>query len=809
MRHRKILQKGGDKPYNVNANILNRFTDSEMEKHMNPIYGSILCGNGYISNLYYLKKSEVTDSLGNKLIDSFIEYFTEGISKNKEEQQRLINKMLEDVNIINKTCTKDYLSKTIKPTKDIMDVDSNIILSDLGRYIAVKYVNKLSRKEKNEIVVYLKDRYSVNQKYKEITPQEKEIIIKCVTRFNKFINIDKDDIFAFHMILFCMWWKASNDEGIDKYYEGIQEIFDIVNKCFPENPPLIISSLSASASASASARESFEKLVLDITTPEFHLYETEYSLLMCPGLNSKYPDCGETLVRNIINILCYNGKNFNIDLLTEKGAIPELIEYYRVFNNFELQSKIEKTRIFNMELTARDAWSKLIFEKSQNNIDFKRKCNKDEKDSHGYDMLVGLTKDGTKTNVLQVIENLMQRVKNWEDLKNKNIIDIDVNLTVIGWGNVFITNRFGLVFNVEMYNSNYIVTLPKKIKNIDYNYLPQYQKNILDILLKKEITKKNYIQINFSSDKLIELKNSEIKLGIFILSLTDKYNSFTRLQMTIDPKDELFDEFVSNYGYNSIINEYSFEFPGNFEFVNELLELKVLNLRNNYQTSIRTIDLSPLKQIEEIGSGFLNGFDQLTNITGLEHLKKLTKIGDAFLYNCKNITEFDLSSLSLVSIGNYFLNQCEKLQTIKFNPNPTIISVGTYFMFGCVQLKSIDLRCFQNIDTIKEHFLSRSGINNVQFPETFLNVTTIKPYFMSDTINLKKIDLSCFSRVTKIGNNFLSNSGIKQSDLSSLTELISVGKSAFDDEEFLGGKRPKRHTKKNKRKIKRKTRKYK
>jgi hypothetical protein len=92
-----------------------------------------------------------------------------------------------------------------------------------------------------------------------------------------------------------------------------------------------------------------------------------------------------------------------------------------------------------------------------------------------------------------------------------------------------------------------------------------------------------------------------------------------------------------------------------------------------------------------------------------------------------------------------------------------------------------------------------TGIETVQFPDTFVNVTTIGMYFMGSTRNLKQIDLSCFSNVKQIGNNFLAGSGIeevsidfsklekiggdfmldcselKTIDLSSLTSIVEVG----------------------------------
>ena len=78
-------------------------TRKEMEKYLNPIYGMILCYNGFISNNYFLKDSG------------------------------LINTMLS--NIIKKTCNN--IMGNIQPTIKIEALEP----IDFGRYIAIKYIN--------------------------------------------------------------------------------------------------------------------------------------------------------------------------------------------------------------------------------------------------------------------------------------------------------------------------------------------------------------------------------------------------------------------------------------------------------------------------------------------------------------------------------------------------------------------------------------------------------------------------------------------------------------------------------------------
>ena len=52
----KNTQKGGDKPGHLSPSVINRFSDPDMEWHLNPIYGLIYCNTGLISNYYNLSE---------------------------------------------------------------------------------------------------------------------------------------------------------------------------------------------------------------------------------------------------------------------------------------------------------------------------------------------------------------------------------------------------------------------------------------------------------------------------------------------------------------------------------------------------------------------------------------------------------------------------------------------------------------------------------------------------------------------------------------------------------------------------------
>ena len=418
----------------------------------------------------------------------------------------------EGKRVFKQTCTEEPGIKIIRPTNEIRD---NVSLRELGNYIAIKYVNKY-RNEKIAIRNEKTGSYVSDLKYskKEIQPLLANVK-KCIGKLNRRIpidtvsnsdfDIDENTNFTFHMILFCVWWKANNDTGIDEYYAGIKEVFDIVNMQFPESPLEFNESNTVKRIKTADPwdnrdNKSFEQLVLDITHTHFTLYTQERANNFC---GDYYPDCGETSARNIINILCFDGMRFDTTLLEEKGAVPALIEYYTVFNTFESQSKPDPTDAFGLKLNARDAWSKLVIENSQTNIVFNETCYEEPK--NGYNVRGGLSKDGTKSNLLQMLNNLFAGIKTWEDLVNDvTIMSVDTKKTEKdGTGEIIITNADDVDFTVYLQCRHYYVDLPKNNDEINYDHITdEKQIAILDVLLKQHITEKNYIEINFSPELL-------------------------------------------------------------------------------------------------------------------------------------------------------------------------------------------------------------------------------------------------------------------------------------------------------------------
>jgi hypothetical protein len=287
-----LNQFGGDKPLINDIDGINLFTVQRMEEHLNPIYGLILCNTGKIPNNYYLHKSLFINT----------------------DESKLINKICK------------YDTGSIRPTNDIME---DIKPYDYGFYAGIKYVNKFYKNfieiTKNNKIIFPKIQNIIDRKKStEKNTDDIKILTESTNKLNKYIPIgkdDKDDIFYFHMLLFCLWWSANNDDGIKQYYNGINDVFCIFNKYLGPDKQLPY----CNRSLKKSNTESFEQIVFDITNDKFKIYNQESSKNFCQNGDKTYPDCGETTTRNLINLICFNENKFSIDILNKFGAIPELI----------------------------------------------------------------------------------------------------------------------------------------------------------------------------------------------------------------------------------------------------------------------------------------------------------------------------------------------------------------------------------------------------------------------------------------------------------------------------------------------------
>ena len=763
-----IEMKGGDKPVltNDNINLFNPTLDSHklMEPYLNPVYGLYMCESGFITNTFYLYKAFPSTEL---------------------EYAKKIIKLSRSIN------------DSIQPTLDFENVDP----IDIGRYIALLYICKNNI---NFITINSNGRdLNVNAQFNHTDKEKKSILDSHRVTLKSYIDKikllkttfpikDSNNMteIDFHIILYCLWWISKNDKGIINYYKGINEVITICNEILSWGKyPVKYEPIDLKYTNPNS--DGFEKLVLDITKKSFHKYEMQYPQHFCSSEKTQtYPDCGEITARNLINLICFEPKTgvFNIEILQKYGAIDKLIEYYTNFNTFEKQSAEDTVKIYEQDLNAKDAWSRLIIFYANNNLRFNHTCS----GSHDYELLDGMASDRTTTNFFQLIKNLLPAITKWDDLNTKSdrleIVSDDTDRD--GFGQIEIKTSEYSNITIFCNRGHYNMHIDEKAIDYDVSKLKASRALKINILLNDNIVINdisNFLWINWSSDLLVRIINNsltDIKLRekLLELSFTDKIKSDTRRQINIDVQDaDFLTYFVDTFGTNDKINEYTYK-SNNFEFVKRLPQLRHLNsLIYSNPTCIACIDLSPLLNITSIGGYFLYNCVELTDID-LSPLSNVTSIGGDFLYNCNELTNIDLSPLSKVrSIGDKFLYKCSALTEINFPSVSNITSIGKDFLSNCIGLKNITFPSVSNITSIDDAFLYGIRLENIDL--TFLSkVKIIGNNFLGECIELKNINLTPLSNVTSIGSYFLYNCiKLESIDLKPLLHLTSIDHSFLTD----------------------------
>ena len=736
-------QIGGDTPFITNPNLINLFTDPEMEQYLNPIYGLVLSESGYIINNYYL-----SDLL-------------------QTEESKLIKKIVKKI------------PGTFQPTNKLMELKP----VDYGRYIAIKYllmkgfisiINSQNGKG-NKINVF----NSVN----DINKQDNDILNGYIKLLREFISWKNNNKINFDLLLYCVWWVTANNKGISEYYDGINEVFCIINKYLSYDKHLVYIDINKH---SLTAFDSFEKIVLSITDKPFKIYNQEWPKNFCDKGQLTYPDCGEVTARNLINLICFNRNTFNVDILDSFGAIPQVIEYYRIFYNFEKQSSIEPEKIYGNCLNARDAWSKLIINYANTNINFIKSC------SHKYEINEGLALDRTISNFSQLIKNLLPNIKNLNDIRTDLIENTDdKTIKETGIGNILISHKlFGNII-IHCDPGHYFMEYNTEEKTIEYTHLNLKQQQIIKILLKDEklIDVNNYIWFNFNSELLVTMLNdsntsTELKIKLFELSLTDHYDSDARRRIQINVNQDYFDDIVEKYGNNIKLNEYKYT-SNNFDFVKKLPILKNLDSIIIISYSIISIDLTSLSQLQSIGNDFLPTHRQLKSID-LSSLTDIKTIGNNFLYGCSSLTSINLSGLTtLESIGDGFLSDCSSLKSIDLTPLLNITSIGNNFLNNCLSLTSIKLPHLSKVQSIGSYFLSScSSLSSIDL-SPLSKVQSIGNSFLSSCSSLSSIDLTPLCNLQSIGDNFLNQcSSLSTINMSDLSKLQIIGNNFFSCLDF-------------------------
>ena len=739
---KSLLQIGGDKPLIKTIKNINLFTDERMEKFMNPVYGFFMCECGYITNNYYLDKIK------------------------SSPLSKIINKITKD---------EDGFRRPVNEIKDKLDS------RDIGRYIGLLYANSFyTIQGKSNKLFKVGEKIYFDQKIidKEFTKELTDYINKSKLIKN---TIFKEELVlqdSFHLLLYCLWWIANNREGIKNYYEGINEIFTIMNKLELSNKiPLIIIPDNYLVSISEFINP-FEEQLYNLYSVDFDILVQEYSQHFCGGSSNPttYPDCGEVTARNFMNLILYDieSNNFNTSYISKFKPIQELLDYYTIFNNFDDHKSSNTKRIYEQNLNSRDAWSYLILFYANENINFKETCrNIDRK----YELNSGMSIDGQENNFIQLIKNFLPRLNNLKDLERINNIDNIKDETTNGYGDIIISGTYNIIITIEP--GHIYMTQNNKKLNIDLSLIttPKH-KFVLDILLQQNsnhILNHNIcLFIKWTPDLISRSIKSdstpELIKELTLIVSTDQFNPELKKRIVIDIDNEI---YTPDFFINLEINDFTYT-SNNFNFIkNKIPALTNLNFKTKERLT-KHINLSSLMEIKSIGYGFINYCSELTSII---LPKNLQSIGKSFMNSCNKLKIINLSNLNnLKFIDDNFMSYSNELTDIIFSPDSSLLCIGQQFLYNCKKIKNLNLSYLVNLETLGNFFLSNcSGLTTI-YLENLTKLTTIGDFFLNNCIGLTTIDLSPLINLKIIKSGFLSTcSNLTSLTLSNLDKLISIG----------------------------------
>ena len=236
IRNKKsIIQKGGDTPNTSIIKYINFFNKSNMKKpyedieeYLNPVYGVIMCETGYITNNFWLGKKHDDLQEGKK---------HEDLQEDMTDEMKFVFK------------TSRPILPNIQPKIDIMKYVNTY---DIGNYIALLYFYNKTQNGEIFNKLYHEFKLRKNQEKDKEEIEEKNninIVIKEKEKnkdnFNRAFGLISSNFNVgqnkepkynkpfskemFHILLYCLWWVSNNMDGIQSYYNGINNMFTLIN----------------------------------------------------------------------------------------------------------------------------------------------------------------------------------------------------------------------------------------------------------------------------------------------------------------------------------------------------------------------------------------------------------------------------------------------------------------------------------------------------------------------------------------------------------------------------------------------------
>lgn len=532
IKKRKLCLEGGGKAGVEVLKNINLFEkESDIEKHLNPVYGFLWSINA-ITNYYNFHNSSynttaklirsafyiipntpnitLTNNLENVSTYDFgrflgYMYMDKVLFQSIREKIDYINKILKSIKSYNNlvsikksisenegnaehqnkklqqvTSALKNISQNVRMLIETNFEDNNILVQGYPLQINNEQYNGMADMDKVNSVL---NNYVNMLKVIVAKPEYDPLIDRYMNNNIGWDTVNNEELLRlFRIVLVAVWHNAGDKRGIMDYYRGINSVVtDTYKVTIPENYETDVF-LHTDLYKPSTEYYYRSDIITDYYLALALMYlQTMSSLTLlqqrttnvqhpCPV---SYSDCGSSSLRNFIQIIAYDFENgvINLDVIEKLGGVQSIIKYFTLFNTNSKQTSNDKEVIFGVNQNPRDAWGTVTCD--LDGVKYNKSCDTDTNKNYKCEIKSGnsdIVEEGVSVlNILQAIRQLFTNIKTWSDFSNiVGGLNIKVNVNDDGFGEIII-NINSKKFTWHLKNGHFYTTEEKSPTDIIVN----------------------------------------------------------------------------------------------------------------------------------------------------------------------------------------------------------------------------------------------------------------------------------------------------------------------------------------------------
>ena len=703
----RTIQVGGEKP---DSRILKDITIrviGDDDHHLDPIYGFVYCETGLIKSLYhygdehiktyirtlYKKDSDDIIRPNNKMFELFKSTESDVTSAKFVGQFLCVlyismkfRTKIDEISSDEKNITLFKIKEALKNNTDKID-KINRLQIDQHRLFETEMLETEKHRLITEAEIFEKEKQKLIMKVEELQIKIQETTdqiknAKKIVDLCKFKTIDKQKKDAFnpnkinlndpkywYVILGVLWWISNNKLSIKQYYEGINDMInqfkvyipdlEIYNITIPDDFETTYFSKDQLDDPSGMTFEKALTCAYRHIAGSTQLHNQEWAVTKCIPEEEKpvtFPDCGEVVVRNLLNILSYTDGIYDVKILETYGVEPitdthsKVLEYYTEYNTFSKQI----TQI------ARNKWGEIV--SNLRGVTYNKICHDADGNILKFDIVPGhdLNEPSLgghrQSNLLTVISHLLPKINKWEDFNSKTITcEVNLNSKNLGVIN-FTINEMKYV--IEIISNHFSITPVNSdpFKTEQISHLSPDEKKIIMHLINNKIESIDdlYWNRNALPDEICNFFNTNDTL--FTRYLYNSVFAYLHGMNNTDLRRRMILNFDLLDFENYDLTDYNimYEVPENYRAEN----VRLINLNRTHCHKLKTLNDSTILLLNKLpklthlklGNALISPLGRsLDNLTKLAHLILGRNFNQSLGTSLDNLT-----NLTHLKLGNSF-----------------------------------------------------------------------------------------------------------------------------------------------------------